>query len=195
VIGLAAAPSFATTVTTWSVSPGGKWTGAQSGNFTLADTTTGYSIVCANTQAVGSFKSGHTLPGAGIGSITSISFTNCTHGTRAFTVTVGNLPWTLNAVSYAPATTMGTTTGTVSRMHATISAGTCHATVDGTSAIANDGRTQIHFHNSLSKLKIRTQLSNLHLYGVTGCTRLTSGDAVTIASAFLLTPAQIITSP
>jgi hypothetical protein len=197
VIGLAASPSFATNVTTWSVAPGGSWTGIQSGHFTLADTTAGNSLVCTHTKAAGSFKSGHGLPGAGIGSITSVSFTSCTGPSGlTFTMTAGNLPWALNAVSYDPAITSGTTTGTVSGIHATISGRRCHATVDGTSGTANDGQTEIHFHNSLSKLTIRTQLSNLHLYGVTGCLSLIkSGDAVTFHSAYKVSPAQTITAP
>jgi len=37
---------------------------------------------------------------------------------------------------------------------------------------------QIRYHNSLAKLKIRTEGSNLHFYNVTGCADLiNSGDA------------------
>jgi len=47
---------------------------------------------------------------------------------------------------------------------------------------------QIRYHNSLAKLKIRTEGSNLHFYNVTGCAGLiNSGDAITVASAYLVT--------
>jgi hypothetical protein len=82
------------------------------------------------------------------------------------------------------------------RIHATLAGKSCHATVDGTSATANDGQTQIHFHNSLDKLKIRTQFSNLHRYDVTACPSwMKTGNAVAISVAYRLTPAQTITHP
>jgi len=60
--------------------------------------------------------------------------------------------------------------------------------VDGTGAAADNGIMQIRYHNSLAKLKIRTEGSNLHFYNVTGCAGLiNSGDAITVASAYLVT--------
>lgn len=50
--------------------------------------------------------------------------------------------------------------------------------MDGTGAAADNGIMQIRYHNSLAKLKIRTEGSNLHFYNVTGCADLiNSGDA------------------
>jgi len=47
---------------------------------------------------------------------------------------------------------------------------------------------QMRYHNSLAKLKIRTGGSNLHFYNLTGCAGLiNSGDAITVASAYLVT--------
>jgi hypothetical protein len=195
VAGLSAAPSLAATATTWKVSPGGSITLAKSGHFTLGDVTTGHSLVCARTAGAGRFKSGSGLPGARIGSVTALSLSDCT-GPRGltFTMTLSHLPWTLNADTYNPAITAGLTTGTISGIHATMSGTNCHATVDGTSATADNGRTQIHYHNSLAKLKIRTQDSNLHFYNVSGCGGLIkSGDAITFSSAYLVSPKQTIT--
>jgi hypothetical protein len=195
VIGLGAGPSFATTAGTWSVSPGGTVTAAQSGRFTLEDTTTGHSFVCGQTTGAAKFKSGSGLSGTDIGSITALSFGDCTGPSKfTFTLTPHNLPWALSADSYDRAITSGLTTGTVNGIHAFLSGTNCKATVDGTSGVADDGATQIHYHNSLDKLKIRTDDSSLHFYYVKGCQGLiNNGDAVTFSSAYLLTPAQTIT--
>lgn len=195
VAGLSTAPSLAATATTWKVSPGGSITLAKSGHVTLQDVTTGHSLACGHTTGTGRFKSGGGLPGAGIGSITALSLSDCTGpGGLPTTMTLSHLPWTLNADSYDPSITAGLTTGRISGIHMTFSRTGCGATVDGTSATADNGRTQIHYHNSLAKLKIRTQDSNLHFYNVRGCGGLiNNGDAVTFSSAYLVSPKQRIT--
>lgn len=195
VAGLGVTPSLAATATTWRVSPGGAVTLAKSGSFTLQDITTGHSLVCTHGKGAGRFKSGHGLPGTGIGSITALSLSDCTGpGGLAVTITPGHLPWTLNADTYDPAITAGLTTGTINGIHATLSGPRCHAAVDGTGAAADNGSTQMHYHNSLAKLKIRTEHSNLHFYQVSGCRGLIkSGDALTFSSAYLVTPKQTIT--
>lgn len=196
-ISLGTTASFASTASTWTVSPGGSWTGVMSGTFTLMDTTNGKSLGCGHTKSAGTFRPGTGLSGTGIGTITSLAFTKCTGPRRlAFTVAGKNFPWSISADSYDPAITNGTTTGTLSGIHARLTATGCTAVVDGTRAFADDGATQIHYHNSLAKLKIRPAASTLHVYKVVGCTGLfTSGDAVTFSSAYILTPAQTITSP
>ena len=195
VAGLSITPSLATTAMTWKVSPGGAVTLVKSGFFTLQDITTGHSLVCTHANGAARFKSGNGLRGTGIGSLTALSLSDCTGpGSLSVTVTPGHLPWTLSADTYDPAITAGLTTGAVNGIHATVSGAKCHATVDGTSAAADNGTTQLHYHNSLAKLKIRTQHSNLHFYQVSGCRGLfKSGDAITLASAYLLTPTQTIT--
>jgi hypothetical protein len=177
------------------VSPGGSITLAKSGHFTVQDVTTGHSLACGHTTGRARFKSGSGLPGAGIGSITALSLSDCTgSGGLPVTVTLSHLPWTLNADSYDPSISSGLTTGTISGIHATFGRAGCHATMDGTSATADNGRTQIHYHNSLAKLKIRTQDSNLHFYNVRGCGGLiNSRDAITFAIAYLVSPKQTIT--
>ena len=58
----------------------------------------------------------------------------------------------------------------------------------GTGAAADNGIMQIRYHNSLAKRNIRTEGSNLHFFNVTGCADLiNSGDAITVASAYLVT--------
>jgi hypothetical protein len=196
-IGLGATASLATTTSTWTVTPGGSWTGVKSGDFTLTDTTSNMAIVCVHTKAAGTLTSGTGLSGTGIGSISSIAISRCKGpGSAVFKVHGRNLPWSISANSYNPAITNGTTTGTLSGIHFVILGTGCTAVVDGTSASAKDGATEIHYHNSLAKLKIRTEASNLHLYNVVGCTGVfTGGDAVTISAAYKLTPTHTISSP
>jgi hypothetical protein len=195
VAGLSAAPSLAATATTWTVSPGGTVTLAKSGKFTVRDVTTGHSLACGHTTGTARFKSGSGLSGSGIGSVTALSMSDCTGpGGLPVTVKLSHLPWTLSATSYDPSITGGLTTGTISGIHATFSRDGCSATMDGTSASADNGRTQIHYHNTLAKLKIRTQDSNLHFYNVHGCGGLiNSGDPITFAIAYLVSPKQTIT--
>src|SRR5262245_32744148 len=103
-LGLLAGPAAA--ATTWTVNPGGPVTG-HSNRTALIDTTTGtFGIFCASSSLHGKFRSGHGLPGAGLGSVTAVSFSG-----GCFTLTSGHLPWKVNARSYT--STTGTTTGTI----------------------------------------------------------------------------------
>jgi hypothetical protein len=189
---LSAASSMAATAT-WNVSPGGPFTGKQSGKVTITDSVTKKSVVCATTAAAGTFKSGTGLAGTGIGALRSLSLTGCatTHA-LAFTVKAGALPWALNADKYIPAKT--TTYGTVTGVHLTLAATGCSATIDGTGATGDNGSAVIHIHNSPSKLKLEAAGGSLHVYVGSGCTGLfKNGDAVTVTSAYLISPAQTIT--
>lgn len=192
-IALSAASSSAVTATGWSVSPGGSFTGKQSGKVTIIDTATKRIVVCATAAATGRFRSGTGLPGTGIGTLRSLSLTGCaTGGGLAFTVKAGALPWSLNADKYIPAKT--TTYGTLTGMHLTLAATGCSATIDGTSATSDNGSVVIHIHNTPSKLKLEAAGGTLHVYVGSGCTRLfRNGDAVTLSSAYLISPAQTIT--
>jgi len=190
---LSAASSSAVTATGWSVSPGGSFTGKQSGKVTITDTVTKRSIVCATAAAAGRFRSGTGLPGAGIGTLRSLSLTDCATGRGlAFTVTASALPWSLNADKYIPAIT--TTYGTLTKMHLTLAATGCNATIDGTSATSDNGSVVIHIHNNPSKLKLEAADGTLHAYVSGSCTGpFRNGDAVTLSSAYLLSPTQTIT--
>src|SRR5438067_6834916 len=84
VLGLAAGPALA--ATTWTVSPGGSIS-ATAGTTTLKDTGTGTTLNCSSSAAKGTVKSGSGLAGAGIGSITSLTFSGCT-GPLGLTFTV-----------------------------------------------------------------------------------------------------------
>jgi hypothetical protein len=194
IIGMAAAPAFATAAT-WSVKPGGAVTGA-AGKTTVTDTSKGLSVPCTSSSAKGSLKSGHGLAGAGIGTITSLAFKGCAVGTIAVSVTItGKMP--LNATAYNGTTK--TASMTITKIHGTfsVSAIGCSATLDGTGAAAHNGMVKAQFANGTDTLKVLASGGNLHLYNVSsGCGgAVSSGDAVNFTASYKLTPKQTITSP
>jgi hypothetical protein len=188
VTGLAAGPALAVAAT-WTVKPGGAVM-TTSAAVTLTDTTAGSSVSCASSSVTGSLKAGSGLPGSGIGKITSWTFpAGCAPG--GFTLTASHFPWVLNAVSFNSAT--GVTTGTITGIHAVLG-GPCSAIIDGTSAIANNGKVAVTYTNSTGKLRVLTAGSNLHFYMST-CGGVHSGDHATLSASYTVVPRQIITSP
>src|SRR5690348_1905382 len=75
--GTAVAATHSAVAATWTVKPGGAIT-AKAGKTTLKDKNTGSTLQCASSSGKGSVKSGSGLSGAGIGSITALSFNTCT---------------------------------------------------------------------------------------------------------------------
>jgi hypothetical protein len=191
-IGASAAPALA--ATTWTVKPGGTIT-AKSGKTALKDTKTGATLGCSSSTAKTTLKKGSHLSGTGLGSITAISFSNCTGPLNLkFTVKSSHLPWKLNAVSYKRST--GTTTGTITGIHATLTGPGCSAIVDGTGATKNNGMVSVTYVNKTHKLTVLASGGNLHTYKVNGCLRqINSGDGSSFTAAYLVSPAQTITSP
>jgi len=178
--------------TTWSVSPGGAAT-AKSGKTILKDTKTGTALTCTSSSSSVTLKKGHGLPGAKLGTITKLSFTSCTGPlSLKFTVTVNNLPYYLNAVSYSSST--GTTKGTITGIDAKLSGTGCSAIVDGTAAGKHNGQVNGTYSNSKHTLTISG--GNLHIYSVSGCFGLIkTGDPASYSATYTVSPAQTITSP
>jgi hypothetical protein len=195
-VGLAASPAFAGTgsavAATWTVKPGGAIT-AKAGTTKLHDVNTNQNLQCTSSSGKGSVKSGSGLSGTGIGSITALTFSNCTGPLGlTFTVKTSAFPWHLNAVSFSS----GVTTGTITHIHATLTGPGCSATVDGTSATANNGMVKAKYSNGTGKLTTLTSGGNLHVYNVSGCAGLiNSGDATTFSGSYAISPKQTITSP
>lgn len=190
-IGLSATSSLATAVTTWTVSPGGTISGAGL-KTVLKDTTSGTTVTCTSSAATGTLKSGTKLKGAGIGTITSVAFNNCTVLGQTVSLSTGTVAWPINAKTF----TSGVTHGTISGIHFAISSSICNAVIDGTSGTANDGTVKITYTNSTHKLKILATGGTLHVYNVNGCLGLiNNNDAGSITSTYTVTPAQTITAP
>jgi hypothetical protein len=182
--------------TTWTVSPGGAFTGTATA-LTWKDTTANITVSCKPAGIGGTLKKGSKLPGAGLGTITSFTSAKekCT-GPAGIPFTLGgvsSVKWPLNAVSYKS----GVTSGTITGIHFTASASSCTVTVNGTGATANNGSVNIKYTNTGAKLAIVAGTGNLHLYKVTsGCAGIIkNGDVISLSATYTLTPAQKITSP
>jgi hypothetical protein len=191
-LGTAAAASA-----TWTVSPGGAFSGHADATV-LADSTTGPEIECASSSLGGMLQAGTGLSGAKIASITSARFTSCAlrtpTGSISYTLSSRGLPWFLNATYYNPAT--GNAVGTLSGIHIVVSSSGCHAVVDGTAASAFDGTQKFQYRNAHHQIRLIPAASTLHFYNVSGCSSLfSSGDGAQLSAFFAIHPPQTITSP
>lgn len=126
--------------------------------------------------------------------ITSITFTSCT-GPLGITFTASVTgPFPLNAASYNSST--GVTSGSISKIHGALSSSFCSATIDGSSATADNGSVNVTYTNSNDHLQVVTTGSTLHIYNVSGCFGLIkNGDSATFAGTYTISPGQTVTSP
>jgi hypothetical protein len=183
----APAPVTATTSATWTVTPGGSSTDTAS-TITVKDTHIGTTTTCTVTMTI-VWKSGSGLPGSHLGKIRSVTFTGCS----PLTVTARALPWYINATGYNATT--GTLSGNITGIDTGVSGPGCSATIDGTAAGANNGKTSITYTSNSAVLKL-TGTGNLHTWNVRGCFGLISnGDPISVTASDALTPRQKITSP
>jgi hypothetical protein len=189
-VALCAAPSSATTASTWTVKPGGKASG--SGAAQVKDTKTGTVAKCSTLKLTATAKSGTGLPGAKLVKITAATFTGCTIGPISVSVAPHGLPWYLNAVSYSS----GVTTGTVTGIDLVATATDCSATLDGTAGGADNGTVKGTYTNATGKLALLAAGGNLHAYNVSGCLGLINDkDPAQASGSLTVTPKQTITSP
>jgi hypothetical protein len=189
-VGLGITPSFATTATTYTVSPGGAVTAT--GSAQVKDTKTSTVAKCTDVTLDATLKSGSGLAGAKLGSITgpSTAFSGCTIGTIDVTVKANGFPWYLNATSYKS----GVTTGTITGIDLVATATGCSATLDGTAAGADNGKVKVTYTNSTGVLKILGTGGNLHDWGVEGCLGLINdGDPEDASGSTTVSPVQTIT--
>jgi hypothetical protein len=190
VIGMAVAPAFATAAT-WTVKPGGATT-AKAGTTTVTDVTAGQSVTCTSSTAKGSFKKGSGLAGVGVGTLTSLTLSGCSVLGMSLSVTItGKMP--VNALSYN--STKKTVSMSLTKIHGSLSASGCSATIDGTGAAAHNGMVKATYMDTGGKLKVLTTGGNLHLYNVNCFGVINNGDVVNFTTTYTLTPKQVITSP
>jgi hypothetical protein len=186
--------------TTWTITPGGAFT-AKSGRAPIRDPNVGELMTCASLTASGTLKSGSGLPGSGAGSVSAVSFFQCTNPftegvmsarRTAFVLTATGLPWHLNLASYGN----GVATGTISHMRITLTGPGCKAVIDGTGGTARDGHVRFRYSNATGRLTVLTSGSGLQFFDVLGCAgQINDGDPITIYAKFAVTPEQAITSP
>jgi hypothetical protein len=190
VIGMAAAPAFATAAT-WTSKPGGATTG-KAGKTIVTDVTAGQSVTCTSSNTKGSFKKGTGLSGAGIGTVTSLTLSGCSVLGMSISVTItGTMP--VNALSYNK--TKKTVSMSITKIHGSLSASGCSATIDGTGASAHNGSVKATYMDVGGKLKVLSTGSTLHLYNVNCFGVINNGDSVNFTTTYALTPKQVITSP
>jgi hypothetical protein len=84
---------------------------------------------------------------------------------------------------------------TLTKIHGSLSASGCSATVDGTGAAAHNGKVKATYTDGTGKLKVLAAGGNLHLYNVNCFGVINNGDSVNFTSTYTLTPKQTITSP
>lgn len=190
-----AVPSaLASAATTWTVKPGGAVT-ATSGLVTLKDITSPNAQTCQSSEIKATLRSGTGLPGTGIGSISSFTFTKCTGPLDIqYTLKLSHLPFKLNATSY----NSGTTTATIAGIHGKFAGPSCSYVLDGTGATQDNGTLVVSYVNSTHKLTFLTAGGDLHVYNLIGCGGLGeihNHDHITISATGTVTPPQTITSP
>jgi hypothetical protein len=178
---------------TFSISPGGAIT-AKAGTTKLTDTKTGSVLTCASSSSAGTLKKGHGISGTNLGSISKLTFSNCTGPLNlTFTVSNKNFPWTLHGTSYNA--TSGVTTGTITGIKSHLSGPGCSANVAGSTASAT-GTVKVTYTNSTHQLKVLGSGGTLHVWSVSGCAGLLhSGDPTSFVGTYTVSPTQKITSP
>lgn len=168
---------------TWTVTPGGNFTGA-AGTTLLRVQETGVQLTCRSASAAGTAKSGTglsnplaTLPQGGV------RFNTCS-GPFGLTFTVAHIgTWTLNGTSYAS----GVTTGTLSNINANISGPGCAANVTGS--------VNATYTNATKVLAVQPNFG-LTFNTVSGCLGLISaGQHASFSGSFTITPGLTVTSP
>lgn len=197
-IALTAAPAHADI--TFTVTPGGSITGTNSGALTAIDTTTGASVVCEQSTAAGSARSGD---GNGLATLSSVTFATAGNPNNWCTgpigivvqVTAQNFPWTLNATSYDGSAAGGTTSGNLTGVRASIhGSDECDATIGGPSG--GVGTIEGTYTNDDNTLRVTG--GNLEVQTADAqCDPelINVGDQIVLDGAYVVNPAQIITSP
>jgi hypothetical protein len=191
-VGASAGIALAVAIT-FSITPGGNIS-ASAGKTTLKDVNTGSLLSCTSSKSTGTLKKGHGISGANLGTIKTLTFSNCTGPLGlTFTVTNSGFPWTLHGTAFNA--TSGVTTGNITGVKSHLSGPSCSANVAGATA-TTPGKVKVTYTNSTHKLKVLATGGTLHVFNVSGCAGLiNSGDATQFTGTYTVTPAQTITSP
>ncbi|WBB58761.1 hypothetical protein O7599_24495 [Streptomyces sp. WMMC500] len=189
-VGFTVSSASATAQATWTVSPGGPFT-AHSGNTQLE--VPNALLLCTDSDAVGTLKSGSGLDGAGIGSITNLTFTNCSVAGVVFDVdTSVALPWELNVTGVDPANP-DRVLGSISGIIAKISDpdGICTATFAGPAGPTDEGEVTGYFDNATSQLVVQDGDLTAHEADCLGI--INDGDHAAFTGTYDVSPDQTIT--
>jgi hypothetical protein len=203
---LAAAPAPAATAT-WTVSPGGSWTGTLSSGaaFVIQDGVTGTTVTCASGTIGGTFSAGTGLS-ADLGTVTSMSPGTCTGPDGStYTVTANASsahPWIVGAQAYGDGESSGefaSANGT--GVGFTLTGPGCTVVLGGTATLSgyliydydNSGGI-LAFQHSTYRPVIRVASTTCSSWLATDGMRVYITPAFP-AGGFALSPIQTITSP
>jgi hypothetical protein len=215
-VGLSAAVGVATSAAaataTWTVSPGGSFTGPLSSGatFIIQDGVTGTTVTCASSAIAGTLTAGSGQSG-NLGAVTSVSPGTCTGpGGSTYTVTTNASsadPWGIGAVAYTASTS--TTNGDLGSANATGVAITltgpgCTVVLGGTTTVRaylifdyQNGNGRLAIPRSTYRPTIRVVSSTCSSWHATDGTRVYTTPVFpgSLAGGFALSPSQTITSP
>ena len=210
----AVATSAVAATATWTVSPGGSWTGPLSSGatFVIQDGVTGTTVTCVSSAIAGSFT-----PGSGqsdlLGPVTSVSPGTCT-GPGGSTYTVATnassaAPWFVGAVAYNASTgitngDLTTASGSGTGLAITLTGAGCTVVLGGTTTLHaylifdyqdGDGRLAIPYHTYRPTIRIVS--STCSSWRATDGARVYTTPVFpgSLAGGFALSPSQTITSP
>jgi len=192
--------------TTFTISPGGAWSGTGSAA-SIRDAVSNQVTQCSGLAVAGSFKSGKGLSGTNIGALTSIALTGCeVHGV-AVTITVHTSaanPAPMSLTGEFPAGS-GTFTGQATNVSLTLDdANGCHAEVGaktingggpGVAGFTYNGTgAQFSFGAGIHGLFVQSatpQCSNGTYHGL----RVQQFERIDLGGSADISPAQRISSP
>jgi hypothetical protein len=184
-LGFSAASASATSAVTWTATPGGSFS-ASAANPTLS--VPNATLTCDSSAASGSLKTGSGNAGAGLGSISSLTFSGCSLAGISFNVTVSS-PLSLNALSVGASNRV---LSSVSGVKATISDpdGLCTASFAGPGG--GNATVTGYFDNATHQLVVNA--GNLQATSADCLGLINPGDAATFEAAYSTNPAQTITA-
>jgi len=212
---LLAAPAHAA-APTFTVSPGGTWSGTRAADSTVGirDAVSSQVTLCTGLTVSGSFNPGRSQSGTGIGALTGIAFTGCRAEGVAVTVTVttsAHSPAPVNLTATAPndaAVALGQATGISLTLD---DARGCHVVVGArTSAGGGPGFTGIAYRSTDARLSFAAAGKGLFVQSTSGpCNNGDQGldmklfDRISLggfgdsilASSVIVSPAQRIGTP
>jgi hypothetical protein len=195
-VGAPAAVASPITPSTWTVSPGGSYTGSAA-SITLIDITAASSGTCTSPTVAGTLNTSASGSPATLGSITAFSVGSCPPTPGVTYTMTATMPWNINGVTYDPAT--GVTTGTVTniKVHIAVTTvlGTCSGDATGTMDATYTNSTDVltidqapGSSHVLTFSNVKGGLGNIACAG-----QVHNGDTAAIDVDYTLSPGQTIT--
>jgi hypothetical protein len=203
---------------TWTVSPGGSWTGPLSSGatFVIQDGVTGTTVTCVSGAIAGTFTAGSGQSGLPLGGgITSVSLGTCTGpGDSTYTVATNASsadPWLVYAQAYSASD--GISSGFLTASSAsgtgvaiTLTGPGCTVILGGTTTVHaylnyfyQNGNGMLAIQHSTYRPTIRVVSSTCSSWAVTDGMRVYTTPVFpgspSITGGFALSPSQTITSP